>query len=60
MTARQVRGIGFLVTGGLFFLAGIVSLAISSTPTWVPIVINAVGVVLNVLGVALEAKPESV
>lgn len=59
MTDRQKKGVGFIATAVLFAVAGIVLLATLNTPAWVNIAIDAVVVVLGLVGIAITAKPDA-
>ena len=58
LSDRQKKGIGFLVTAGVFGLAGAVLLIFQITPTWVPVVLDLAVVVAGVLGISGIVKPE--
>jgi predicted signal transduction protein with EAL and GGDEF domain len=58
LSERQKKGIGFIATAVLFAVAGIVLLATVSTPVWLNIAIDAVVVVLGLVGIVITAKPD--
>jgi len=50
MTARKKKGLGFIVSGGVFLIAGVICFATQATPVWFPTVISVIGLVANGLG----------
>lgn len=50
MTARKKKGIGFLISGAVFVVAGGVFLGMPVTPDWLGPVMGLVGLVANFLG----------
>jgi hypothetical protein len=58
MTARQKKGIGFLVTSALFALGGGVLLGTAVTPDWVTVIMTVVSAVSSVFGIVITAKPD--
>ena len=53
MTARKKKGVGSLISGGLFIGVGIVLLSTTATPEWIGLAMNIIGAVANILGFAL-------
>ena len=54
MEPRKKKAIGFLITGGLFFLVGLVTLATPAAPSWLPIILEIVASVTLILGIAVQ------
>jgi hypothetical protein len=54
MTARQKKGVGFLISGLVFVLAGFVFIKFAQTPDWVSVLISAVGGAAGAVGVTLS------
>ena len=53
MTDRKKKGVTMMVTGGLGIAAGIIVYATTQTPTWVPLVIQVVGIVAGFFGITV-------
>lgn len=58
LTDRQKKGIGYLVSAGILGLGGAVLLIFTSTPIWVPVVIDVAVAVAAVMGISVISKPE--
>jgi hypothetical protein len=58
LTARQKKGIGYLVGALLLGIAGAVLLIWSLTPVWVPVVLDVLVAIAAVLGLTVIARPE--
>jgi len=54
MDPRKKKAIGFLITGGLFFLVGLVTLAVPTTPSWLPVLLEIVASVTLILGISVQ------
>ena len=50
MTARQKRGVGYIVSGVIFTVVGVVFIKTASTPDWVPLAVSVVGSIASVFG----------
>ena len=50
MTARKKKGIGFLISGAVFIVAGGVFVGVPTTPDWLVPVMGLVGLIANFLG----------
>ena len=50
---RQSKGIASIISGALFVIVGIVLIAFTDTPVWVPLAVQAVGAVGSILGLVL-------
>lgn len=50
LTPRKKKGIGFLISGGVFVALGGVLIGLPTTPDWVGTIIGIVGLVANALG----------
>ena len=59
LTARQKKGIGYLVGAAILALAGAALLIWTATPTWVPTVLNVAVAVAAVLGITVIAVPDT-
>jgi hypothetical protein len=58
LTARQKKGLGYLIGAVILAIAGAVLLIWSVTPVWVPVVLDVLVVVAGVLGISVIARPE--
>lgn len=53
MSDRKKKGLGFLISGIVFAVVGVLLLATTSSPVWLPTVIAAIGAVGNLVGLIL-------
>ena len=53
MTVRKKKGVGLIISGLVFVLAGIVMYATASTPAWLNIIIAGIGWLGNTIGFIL-------
>ena len=53
MTPRKKRGLGTMISGGVFIVIGIIIVTTTATPDWVPTVLTIIGLVGNALGFTL-------
>jgi hypothetical protein len=58
LTARQKKGIGYLVGAVILGIAGAVLLIFSLTPTWVPVVLDALVAIAGIMGIVTIARPD--
>ena len=50
LSARKKKGLGMLISGVVFLAVGGVFMAVDTTPDWLAVVMQAVGVIGNLLG----------
>lgn len=50
MTPRKKRGIGYIISGAVFIGAGGVLFGTEVTPDWLPIIVQGIGLIANLLG----------
>ena len=50
MAPRKKKGIGYLISGGVFVGVGVVMVAFTATPDWLGIVVQGIGLIANLLG----------
>lgn len=50
MTARKKKGIGFLITAGIFAIVGGVFIGTDVTPEWVGLLTQGIGLIAGLLG----------
>lgn len=50
MTARKKKGVGFLISGGAFFVAAVVMFSTTATPAWLGTSLTIVGMIANFFG----------
>jgi len=53
METRKRHGLGLMINGVLFVVAGAVVFGTAITPVWLPVAIQVIGVVSEVLGFKL-------
>lgn len=53
MTARKKKGLGTMISGGIFIAVGAIIAFTTATPEWVPTVLSVIGLVGNALGFGL-------
>jgi hypothetical protein len=53
MTVRKKKGVGLIISGLVFVLAGVLLVATQATPTWFNVVIAGIGWLGNTLGFIL-------
>lgn len=53
MTARKKKGLGLMISGGIAIAVGAIVIATTSTPDWLPVVLNVIGLIGNALGFKL-------
>lgn len=53
MSQRKKIGLGMIITGALFLIAGIVTFIAPATPSWLPTILAIVGSIAGVLGLAV-------
>lgn len=53
MTVRKKKGLGLIISGLVFVLAGVIMVATQSTPVWLSVVIGAIGWLGNTIGLVL-------
>lgn len=53
MTPRKKKGIGFLVTAGLFALAGGIFVGMDATPDWLNTVMGIASAIATALGLVI-------
>ena len=53
MTPRKKKGIGFLVSAGLFALVGGIFVGVEVTPDWVTTVLGIVSAIATALGLVI-------
>jgi ABC-type uncharacterized transport system permease subunit len=54
MTDRKKKGLGFIISGLVFVLAGIILYATASTPAWLNVFIQGIGWLGTTLGFILS------
>jgi ABC-type uncharacterized transport system permease subunit len=50
METRKKKGIGFMISGVVFLGVGGALFGIEATPDWLPIVVQGIGLIANLLG----------
>lgn len=50
MTVRKKKGTGFLISGAVFIIGGVVLFTTTSTPLWLPTCLTIIGMVAKALG----------
>lgn len=50
MTTRKKRGLGTMISGGIFIAVGAIVAFTTATPEWVPTVLSVIGLVGNAIG----------
>lgn len=53
MTVRKKRGLGSIISGVIFIGVGAVVYATTVTPDWLPLIIQGIGAIANIVGFAL-------
>lgn len=53
LSARQKKGIGFMVSGVIFFTIGVMTLMWHDLPAWMPTAFLMVSTISGVLGIAV-------
>jgi hypothetical protein len=53
MTARKKKGLGYMVGGLLFVVVGAILYFTASTPPIVAVIVQAIGAVGNIIGIAV-------
>ena len=52
MTDRKKKAVGFLVSGGVFLVAGIATFA-ADMPSWLPTIVSIVAAIAGVVGISV-------
>ena len=50
MTERKKKGIGYIISGVVFIGVGGILLSTATTPDWVALVVQGIGLLANLLG----------
>jgi len=50
MTSRKKKGIGYIISGTVFLGVGAAFLGFETTPDWLALVVQGVGLIANLLG----------
>lgn len=58
LSDRQKKGIGYIASAVIFGIAGAVLLIFTTTPIWVPVVLDVLVVVAGVIGITVVARPD--
>jgi len=53
MSQRKKLGLGMIITGALFLIAGIVTFIMPATPSWLPTLLTIIASVAGVIGLAV-------
>lgn len=55
MTERKRKGIGFIVTGVVTAVVGVILVTLTQTPEWVGVALSIITAICNVIGIAFVA-----